>query len=53
MIGIEALDDERLTQAFEFCLTADARRAAVDARSRAVEGAGTVERDFLAAIGVS
>ena len=53
VIGIEALDDERLTQAFEFCLTADARRAAVDARSRAVEGAGTVERDFLAAIGVS
>lgn len=53
VVGIEALDDERLTQEFEFCLTADARRAATDARTRALEGAGALEREFLAALGVS
>jgi polysaccharide pyruvyl transferase len=53
IIGIESLDDERLARAFEFCLTADARRAAVEARSRAVQAAAEVERDFLAALGLS
>ena len=53
VVGIESLDDERLTRAFEFCLTADARRAAIEARDRAVQAAAAVERDFLAALGLS
>jgi len=53
VIGIESLDDGELARQFEFCLTAEAKRAALDARSRAVQAAATVERDFLAALGLS
>jgi hypothetical protein len=52
VIGVESLDDETLARAYEFCLTPDAKRAALDARTRAVHGASAVEREFLTALGL-
>jgi hypothetical protein len=46
----ESLDDAELQRAFEWCLTEEARAAAREARQRAINRAGMVERMFVEAL---
>lgn len=45
----KSLTDEALTEAFDFCLTEEARRRAVASRERAVEIVKTVRQQFIEA----
>lgn len=52
VIGVDALSDERLVEAFEGCLSPRGREEADLARRRGIEEAAAVEQEFLAALGV-
>lgn len=50
-LRVEALSAERLSRAFELCLSPEGRELAASARERGMRGAAALESEFLVALG--